>query len=380
MKRYLQDTIREDSDSKIILISGARQCGKTTLSKNLFSTFSYLNYDLSEDREALAKKYWRRDVEGVIFDELHKMREWKRWIKGVYDTEGLMPRLIVTGSANLEAFTKVGDSLAGRYFQFRLHPIDIKEGVKEGGQDCQTVAKKLLTVSGFPEPFLKGSSLFYRRWRKTHLDVILRQDFIDFSAIRSIKSIELLVDLLAKRVASPISFRNLAQDLQVDSKTVQSWIVLLENFYALFRVTPYHHNIARSILKEPKVYFFDIPRVQDEGGRIENLVACALLKEVQYLEDTQGLNARLHYLRTKDGKEVDFLIVVDEKPVFCCEVKTSHTAPSKALSFFQEQLGLQKVTQLVFNGAQEFDTPGGVQVRNLAKFLSTFSLNDYIST
>lgn len=379
MKRTLQDLIQKDSDDKVILLSGARQTGKTTLSKALFEHYTYFNYDLSVDREAISKKYWPREADCIIFDELPKMGEWKRWIKGIYDTEGNRPRLIVTGSANMETFTKVGDSLAGRYFQFRLHPIDIKEAIAFGEEkDPTAIAKKILRLSGFPEPFLKDQDVFYRRWRRTHLDVILRQDFIDLSAIRSIKSIEILIDLLAKRIASPLSYVNLAQDLQVDPKTVKAWIQLLENFYVLFKVTPYHHNIARSILKEPKFYFFDIPRAQDEGARIENLVACALLKEIHYIEDTQGLKARLHYLRTRNQQEIDFLIVVDDKPVFCCEVKTSDATPSKHFDVFKKNLDLNHGYQLVFNCEREFDTPDGIHVRDLARFLATFSLMDYL--
>lgn len=377
MKRYLTQLILKDAEEKIILLSGPRQAGKTTLSKSLFERAFYLNYDLASDREAIAKKHWPRDVECIIFDELHKMPQWKRWIKGIYDTEGNRPRLIVTGSANLEVFKKVGDSLAGRYFQFRLHPIDIKEAVLFGDFSAQEACQNLLALSGFPEPFLKQSEVFYRRWRRTHLDIILRQDFLDLSAVRAIKNIEILVELLTDRIASPLSYSNLAQDLQVDSKTVKSWILLLENFYVLFVVTPYHHNIARSILKEPKLYFFDIPRVNNEGARIENLVACALLKEIHYIEDTQGLKGRLHYLRTRNDQELDFLVTLEDKPVFCCEVKLSDTNPSKYFEFFQNALGLKDAYQLVLNCPREFDTPTGVHIRDLSKFLASFSLMDF---
>lgn len=377
MKRYLQDLIRIDSDQKIILLSGPRQCGKTTLVRALFENSVYLNYDLAEDRLAIANKEWRRDVDCVIFDELHKMPEWKRWLKGIYDKEGQRPRLIVTGSANMDAFTKVGDSLAGRFFQFRLHPLDVKEAVAMLHQSPEEAAQTILTHSGFPEPFLKQSEVFYRRWRRTHLDVILRQDFLDLSAVRSLKSIEILIDLLTLRVASPISYANLARDLQVDAKTVKAWALLLENFYVFFSVTPYHHNIARAILKEPKFYFFDVARVKNEGARLENLVACALLKEIHYWEDTQGVSARLHYLKTTHPHELDFLITVEDQPVFACEVKTADSKPSPHCKFFQQTLNLKHVHQLVLNCPREFDTPEGVRVRDLATFLTHFSLGDY---
>lgn len=165
----------------------------------------------------------------------------------------------------------------------------------------------------------------------------------------------------------------------VDPKTVQHWITLLENMYGIFCVTPYHRNIARSLLKEPKVYFYDIARVQDERARLENLVACALLKESHFLEDVYGVRGHLHYLRTKDGVEVDFLVVINDKPIVRIEVKTSYDTPSKSLLHFMKFLGKCPCVQLVLDLRREFDSKGGIQVRNLVSYLSQFSLKDFLT-
>ncbi len=374
MNRYLSSFIKKDSDKKITLLSGPRQSGKTTLSKQLFESYDYLNFDSYEDRQAILKKQWRRDVECVLFDELHKMPEWKRWLKGIFDTEGNKPRLFVTGSANLETFRKVGDSLAGRYFQYRLHPLDIEEGVTYWKNNPEEIFGRLMQCSGFLEPFLEGTVNFYKRWQKSHLDIILRQDFLDMYSIRSIKSIELLIDLLKPRVASTISFSNLARDLTADPKSVQNWLTMLENIYAIFRVTPYHYNIARSLLKEPKFYFYDIARVPDEGARLENLVACALLKRIHFLEDIGGHKGTLHYLRTKDGAEVDFFVLIDGQPTLCVEVKISEQNPSKNFHTFRKFIGNAQCVQLVLNLKREYDTQDGVQVRNLIPYLARLSV------
>ncbi len=373
MDRSLNPFIKKDSDKKIVLISGPRQSGKTTLTKQLFKTFDYLNFDASADRDAIIQKHWRRDVDCVLFDELHKMVEWKRWLKGIYDTEGVRPRLIVTGSANLETYRKVGDSLAGRYFQFRLHPLDIEEGVHYWQNNPEEVFKRLMNFSGFPEPFLEGTLEFYKRWQKTHLDIILRQDFLDLYAIRSIKSIELLMELLKPRVSSTTGYATLANDLQADPKSIQNWLSMLENVYALFRITPFHKNIARSLIKEPKFYFYDIARVTDPGARLENLVACALLKRIQFLEDAHGVKASLHYLRTKDGIEVDFLVLIDGHPALCIEVKTSNDTPSKNFTFFRKYIGNARCVQLVLNLNREYDTHDGLHIRKLVPYLAKLS-------
>ncbi len=378
MERLLSQFIARDARKKIILLSGPRQSGKTTLTKQLFKTFDYFSFDASEDRTSLLKKQWRRDVDCILFDELHKMEHWKRWLKGIYDTQGNHPHLIVTGSANLETFQKVGDSLAGRYFAYRLHPIDLKEGVEYWNGSVEEVFQRLMLCGGFPEPFLDGALEFYRRWQKSHLDVILRQDFLDIYSVRSIKKLELLMDLLKIRVSSPTSYANLAHDLEVDSKTIKAWLGMLENIYAIFAVTPYHHNIARSFLKEPKFYFYDIARVNDKGARLENLVACSLLKAIHFLEDTQGYHGRLHYLKTKEGKEIDFLIVMNDQPILCIEVKTSDNSPSPAFDHFQKFLGNIPRIQLVADLKREFVTETGVLIQNLPQFLAKLDLKSYI--
>lgn len=378
MKRYTENTIHQDSCIKMILLSGPRQCGKTTLTKSIFQNFDYLNFDLSDDRIRMMKKYWNRNVEAVIFDEIHKMKDWKRWVKGIYDTEGNNPHLIITGSAQFDTFSKVGDSLAGRYFSHRLHPIDVKEACLYGGLSPEESLNRILTCSGFPEPFLKGEERFYKRWQKTHLDIILRQDFLDLYAIRHIKMLEVLVDLLKIRVGNQTSYASLARDLQIDHKTVKSWIDMLENIYAIFRVTPYHNNIARSLLKEPKIYFYDVARIKEIGAQIENAVALALLKEIHFLEDTEGLKGSLHYLRTKDGEEIDFCVCINEKPIVMIEVKTSDDAPSSSFNIFGKHLSQIPRVQLVKNLNRPFSTSDGIEIQKVSHFLSTLNLKKYI--
>jgi predicted AAA+ superfamily ATPase len=103
------------------------------------------------------EKSWDRSRELVIFDELHKLKNWKSWLKGIYDTEKIPPSLVVTGSAKLDVYKKVGDSLAGRFFEFRLHPFDMKEIKSVSGTDgLDEKLDALLKIGGFPEPFLEG--------------------------------------------------------------------------------------------------------------------------------------------------------------------------------------------------------------------------------
>jgi predicted AAA+ superfamily ATPase len=376
MERYLENFILDDLKKKIVLLTGPRQSGKTTLSKVLSDSFDYLNFDNPEHRLGLIERSWDRSRELIIFDELHKLKNWKSWLKGIYDTEGIPPGIIVTGSAKLDTYRKVGDSLAGRFFQFRLHPLDLKE-IKRNLHpgNLQAALDRLLEVGGFPEPYLEGDTRFYNRWKRSHLDIILKQDMLDLENVRHITMIETLIQLLRKRVGSPVSYNTLARDLQCSDKTVKRWLTILENMYVIFRVGPYHRNIARSILKAPKYYFYDTGQVVGNAGtKLENLVACALLKEIHYLEDCHGDRLHLYYLRTKDGKEIDFFITREEKPPLMVEVKWSQSNLSRNFKIFGKYFPTAGKIQINGRLDREKTYPDGSEIRAAHKWLTAFSL------
>lgn len=375
MKRSLTSHIKEDLNNKIVFLTGPRQTGKTTLSKMLFKNYEYCNHDLAEHRVALTEKSWDRKKDLIIFDELHKKKNWKAWIKGIYDTEGARPRLLVTGSAKLDISKKMGDSLAGRFFQFRLHPFDLKE--LKGTQKSEEIFNRLINISGFPEPFLKGKEIFYRRWKKSHLDIILRQDLLDLENVRNIQSIETLIEILRYRVGSPVSYNSLSSDLETSPKTIKRWLMILENLYIVFKVTPYHKNIARSLLKEPKYFFYDTGHVLgDKGAKLENLVAASLLKELDFLEDTLGYDASLHYLRNKDGREIDFLILINNKPSRLIEVKWADDQPSPHFKHFSRFFKRVKMIQLVKELKKEKTYPDGLEIRKVVPWLEVLNLDN----
>ncbi len=373
MDRTVIASIKNDLDRRIVLLSGPRQVGKTTVSKMLFESFEYLNYDFVEHRLAILDRSWDRKTDLLVLDELHKMKQWKSWLKGIFDVEGTRPRLLVTGSARLDIVRKMGDSLAGRFFSHRLHPLDLKELQAVGAS--KNAFETLMRVGGFPEPFLAGEDRFYGRWRQSHIDIILRQDLPVLESVSDIPSIETLTGLVRRRVGSSVSMSNLAQDLERDAKTVKRWMTILENLYVVFKVPPYHRNIARSLLKEPKFYFFDNGLVKDEAAKLENLVACALKKELDRMSDEEGLNTSLCYLRTKDKREVDFAICVDNEVKLMLEVKTSDDTPSGSLNHFSKFLPKARKLQLVLNLKREKTYPDGTEVRALIPWLEKIDLS-----
>jgi uncharacterized protein len=349
VRRFAEDRVRADLKTKIVLLAGARQSGKTTLSRQLGLKFSYLNFDSSEDRKLLRLKQWDRQVEVVVLDELHKMPKWKSWLKGLYDTEGIPPGLLVTGSARLEVFRRGGDSLAGRHHLHRLHPFTVRE-VRDEVEPADAL-QRILTVGGFPEPFLTNDETEARRWRRTHIDSILREDLLDLEKVRALKSIELLVEVLMTRVSSTVSLSSLARDLEVSAHTVKHWLEILENLYVIFAVRPFHTNVARSILKESKYYFYDTGAIAqsgvDQGAVFENAVACALQREIHVTEDFTGRKANLCFLRDKEKREVDFLVLIDRKPRQLVEAKWADADFSKSLAYFRNLFPATQALQVV---------------------------------
>lgn len=376
MKRYLTKYIQEDLATKIILLTGPRQTGKTTLSKMLKSDYDYFNFDNIEDRLSLQEKSWDRSKDLVIFDELHKLKNWKSWLKGVYDTEGIPPSLLVTGSAKLDTYKKVGDSLAGRFFQFRMHPLDLKE-IKTfiNPENLEAELDKLLEVGGFPEPFLNGTNRFYNRWKKSHLDIILKQDLIDLENVQQIIQIETLIQLLKKRVGSPVSYSSIARDLQCSDKTVKRWLTILENMYVIFKVPPFHKNIARAIQKAPKFYFYDTGQVIGGPGiKLENTIACAIQKEIHFREDCFGEEKKIYYLRNKDGKEIDFCITANDNPSLMVEVKWKDDTLSPNFEIFKKFFPQIKMIQVTKELRKEKTFPNGVEIRTAHKWLADLCL------
>ena len=377
IKRNISENLLQDLDKKIVFISGPRQVGKTTLTKSLKFNYDYFNYDSAKDRLTLKSGSWDRSKELLIFDELHKMNQWKRWLKGIYDTEGVRPRLLVTGSSNLESYIKVGDSLAGRHFQYRLHPFDLKE--LKDQYSPQDAFARLWDCGGFPEPFISGSKTFYHRWKRSHLDIILRQDLLDITTLKDIQAMETLIELLKNNVGSTVSCANLARILEKDAKTIKRWLQLLENLYVIFKVTPYHKKISRAILKEPKYYFYDHAQIiDDDGAKLENIVACSLLKELHRLQDVLGAdnNTKLHFVRNKDGREIDFLVLINNKPYCLIEVKLSDDEPSKNFKFFTGYFPATNQIQLVKNLTREKTYSNHLEVRNLITWLTTMDFSD----
>lgn len=372
MKRLQKNIILKDLEKKIVLLVGPRQAGKTWLAKDILKEFKsgvYLNYDNLKDRKIIEQQNWLESTDILVLDELHKMPEWKNYLKGVFDTKPSTLRLLVTGSARLDIYDKIGDSLAGRYFRHQLMPLSLKE-LGEVGQEKDIL--RLLKRGGFPEPYCAENDVEADRWREQYVNSLLSTDIFEIDTIHNLKGMRLLLDLLRHRVGAPISYRSLSEDLGVSPTTVKKYIQILESLYVIFVVTPYSKNIARSLLKEPKIYFFDNALVEGEGAKVENLVAISLLKSLYGRRDSMAERCSLHYLRTKDGVEVDFAVIKDDQVEEILEVKTIDDSISKPLKKFKTQYN-HPATQLVMNLQNEYQSDD-IKVLKMSNYLARLYL------
>jgi predicted AAA+ superfamily ATPase len=338
MERMQIPHIIKDLEKKMVILVGPRQAGKTWVAKNIAQRFSsslYLNYDQISDRKIILEQNWLPSIEFLILDELHKMPDWKNYLKGFYDTKPESMRVLVTGSARLDIFNHMGDSLAGRYFRHRLMPLSPAELMQA---NMPVDLDKLIRRSGFPEPYLADDDIDAERWRLQYLNSLLSIDVFEFDKIQNIKAMQLIFKLLRGRVGSPVSYQSISEDAAVSPTTVKKYIEILEALYIIFRITPYSKNIARSLLKEPKIYFFDSALVEgNEGAKIENLIAVSLLKNIYAKYDYLAEDYHLHYLRTKDGREVDFALVKNDEITQVIEVKASNHSISPSLLEFSKK-------------------------------------------
>ena len=384
--RYLTHPIRTDLQETMVFLGGPRQVGKTTLAVDLVGKAFrsvYFNWDKADQRRQALKGLWPADGELIILDEFHKHTKWKSWIKGEYDTNKNRYKFLLTGSARLDIYRRGGDSLQGRYRYYRLHPFSVAELAKTrtknelnkeltfSDEKVDAAYETLLQYGGFPKPLLKQDQREWRRWQNERLEKIIREDVRDLSMVKDIGNLTLLAELLPERTSSVLSINSLAEDLQVNFRTVQNWLNILDRLYFCYRLSPFQNRKIASVRKEKKLYLWDWSPITEEGSRIENLVASHLLKFCHYLHDVDGWKTELFYLRDSTGREVDFLVTVDGKPWFAVEVKSGKAQIATPLFYFRDKLKIPYCYQVLSRSETDF-LKEGIRVMPLAKFLTAF--------
>lgn len=387
-------TEHREQHRQMAFVTGPRQVGKTTTCRA--AAGAYLNWDDLDDRRvilrgpaAVAEQMGLSRLRAVpmtaMFDELHKYSLWKSFLKGFFDTYADEVRLLVTGSSRLDVYRRGGDSLMGRYLLYRMHPLSVAEIAHPGLPDADAIVRAprspdeadfraLWEHGGFPEPWMKRDSRFKRRWAMSRQQQLLREDIRELTKIHELGQIEMLVAILAERSGDQLIYSNLAGEVRVSVDTVRRWIDTLCRFHVGFLVRPWFRNVSRSLRKEPKWILRDWSRVADEGKRVETFIGCHLLKAVEGWTDLGLGEFALHYLRDRDKREVDFLVVRDRKPWILVEAKKVEDRISPALAAFQKVTGAPHALQVVLDAdhvdADCFSRPGRPVVVPARTFLS----------
>ncbi|MCD6441935.1 ATP-binding protein [bacterium] len=385
--RYLRLVITSDLKDKMVFIGGPRQVGKTTLAQYIgakdYKKYSYLNWDNRQDRKNILSEKFEAESSLIIFDEIHKYKRWKNYIKGEFDKHKDKFHILVTGSARLNLYRKGGDSLMGRYHYYRLHPFSVAEVLQinnnlkilkklnfpETNKNISKVFTDLFMFGGFPEPFLKKDKKTLRRFHNERLDRLVKEDIRDIEALRDLSALQILVDILPDKVSSVLSLNSLREDLQITHKTISFWMDILEKFYYHFRIYPFTTTKIKSLRKQPKMYLWDWSQIENEGAKLENMVASHLLKMVHFLHDSEGYKAELHFLHDAQGRETDFLITINKKPWLAIEVKLSDKKVSKHLKYFVKKINIPFAYQVIKETNIDF-WQNNIRIISAEKFLA----------
>ena len=370
MKR-IYDTIVEQSLAEfrqMIFMSGPRQVGKTTIAEG--HADHYLNWDKDSVKELILKGQdhvaqacgidrigERPSV--IAFDEIHKYARWKQFLKGFFDDNERKCRILATGSARMDVYKRGGDSMMGRYFPYRIHPLSVAELLTTDLPDESLTRKPcrledsewaaLCEFGGFPEPFLKRSRAFSTRWNRLRREQLVRGDVRDLTRIAELDQVAALAEMLINRSGEQLVYKSLAGDVKADEKTVKNWVQTLKYLYYGFEVRPWFRNVENSIRKTPKWYLRDWALISDPGKRFETMLACHLLKAVDAWTDLGFGEFELCYIRDKQKREVDFLVVRDRDPWMLVEAKTGEERLSDHLTRFRERLSVPHAFQVVEN-------------------------------
>lgn len=362
---------------KMIFLSGPRQVGKTFFVKARLAELNNEDLYFNWDDPMVARTYARNPhflkaaltgkpgIPLVAFDEIHKHKNWKNILKGLFDVHSGEAQIIVTGSARLDFFKASGDSLAGRYFSYRLLPLGLAEAAQEfscrvdnpavfatpeksgflqklpeqkKNSPLKDALKPWLRFGGFPEPFLKASDRFSLKWRRDYRSLLVTEDLRDLTRIHDFKGLEQLMLALPERIGSPLSINALREELQVNHSTVAGWLEGFKKVYLVFSLMPWARNIARAMAKESKYYFYDWTMVDDPGIRFENAVAVSLLRCINRWNELGLGEFELRFIRTAQKQEVDFVIIDKNKPIALFEAKLNDTDFTKAGTAFAAML------------------------------------------
>jgi predicted AAA+ superfamily ATPase len=345
----------------VVTVTGPRQSGKTTLCRKVFPEKKYVSLENLDTRLYATEDprgFLAALPDGGILDEIQHSPDLLSYIQTIVDTDQRKGLFILTGSQQLEVSGAVSQSLAGRTALLKLLPFSIEElGVELAGTDVD----RFLLTGFYPRIWQEG--LDPTEALGNYLETYVERDIRQLVAIKDLTLFQRFVTLCAGRVGQLLNFNSLAADTGISRQTASNWLSLLEASYIVFRLPPYFVNIAKRLVKSPKLYFYDVglasfllglentlhvSRDPLRGNLFENMVVLEALKYRLH----RGRRSNLHFYRDSNGNEVDLLVSIGSA-LFPIEIKAGMTvAPSyfKGLEKFGKIFDLPLGRGLVYGG------------------------------
>lgn len=361
----------------VIVVTGPRQSGKTSLCKKQFPEYHYTNLENPSTREQIStapKAFLEQHAAGLIIDEAQHLPELFSYIQVIVD-EYEDAKFILTGSSNFTLLQSVTQSLAGRAAVLTLLPLSLKEIKSKESKSTET----LLLNGGYPAVWAKGIPV--QDIAKNYYDTYIERDVRQLLNIKEITRFQTFIKLCAGRIGTEFNASALSNEIGVSVPTIQEWISVLEASYILFRLPPFYRNIGKRLIKSPKIYFYDtglacfLLGIEYEqqlsthplrGNIFENLVVLEFIKN-RY---NKGKTPNLYFYRDKSQNEVD---LIEEKGayLFAYEIKSAKAFTKgfvKNLNYLRKVVPESVVsTQVIYDGENDIDSPnnGMLNFRNL---------------
>ncbi|MCA1763817.1 MAG: ATP-binding protein [Cryomorphaceae bacterium] len=359
-----------------VAVIGPRQSGKTTLVRSLFPEKDYLTLENPDQRQYATddpRGFLSQYPDGAVLDEIQNVPELFSYLQQVIDEDRRAGKFILTGSNNFLLQEGISQSLAGRVGYLELLPLS----TTEMGNLASDNDNELMVKGFYPPIYDRGipADVWYNDYRRTYLERDVRQ----IKAITRFGEFERLLRLMAGRVAQELNYTALSVEVGVDVKTIQEWTSVLEQGFIIYRMRPYHKNYNKTIVKRPKLYFYDtglacsllgikeadqLTNHPTRGAIFENMVVGDAIKHFTH----RGERPELYYWRDKTGREVD-LIAERAGKLLPIEIKSGMTFQedfSKHLKTFMKLSGVGNAWVL-YGGREDYSFSTGIKAMNWRK-------------
>ncbi len=362
----------------VIVVTGPRQSGKTTLCKEVFKDYHYVNLEDISLRNLILtspKAFLKQYKKGLILDEVQNVPELLSYIQVIVD-EDETAKFILTGSNNFALMESVTQSLAGRSAVFSLLPLSHQE---LGTQIQEIDTNELILKGGYPAVWGKGFPV--RDVSRNYYNTYVERDVRQLLKIKEMIHFQTFIKLCAGRIGTELNASNLSNEVGVSAPTIKEWISVLEASYILFRLPPFFRNIGKRLVKSPKIYFYDtglacfLLGIENEtqlethplrGNLFENMVILEFLKN----RFNQGKNSNLYFYKDKSQNEVD-LIEENGMKLNAYEIKSAKAFTksfTKGLDYLRKTIGDDVIsTQIIYDGEHDIfsEENGMINFRNI---------------